>query len=335
MAKSKKAVTAASISDVQIDVEEVNAPIVEAKAPVVREVIREVVREVAPAHASNLPSTAFLRNETITVKYIMKERSDIKDPKHVGYGGLFVGSSIAIPAPVLDNAKMKNILTNEEKAGLEYLLGKDLSIYGAFWKQEFTKGGIFPIFLSKEDNRLDLSDPMQYIVYKVLLASPIVANSLDSVKNKATYRFVLVSEGEELQKDKDKVGNKVLAFEKYVEYKNNKGILRYILRSLGKYTSRGQQLDFLQVETAKEIEKDPNIFVAVTTDKLLLQKVLIEEGVEFGVILKREEKYFTVDNQPISEGESPTMTAAATYLASPLGQEMRLALEAKIKNARD
>ena len=335
MAKSKKAVTAASISDVQVDVEEVKAPIVEAKAPVVREVIREVVREVAPTHASNLPSTAFLRNETITVKYIMKERSDIKDPKHVGYGGLFVGSSIAIPAPVLDNAKMKNILTNEEKAGLEYLLGKDLSIYGAFWKQEFTKGGIFPIFLSKEDNRLDLSDPMQYIVYKVLLASPIVANSLDSVKNKATYRFVLVSEGEELQKDKDKVGNKVLAFEKYVEFKNNKGILRYILRSLGKYTSRGQQLDFLQVEAAKEIEKDPNIFVAVTTDKLLLQKVLIEEGVEFGVILKREEKYFTADNQPISEGESPTMTAAATYLASPLGQEMRLALEAKIKNAKN
>ena len=116
MAKSKKAVTAASISDVQVDVEEVKAPIVEAKAPVVREVIREVVREVPPAHASNLPSTAFLRNETITVKYIMKERSDIKDPKHVGYGGLFVGSSIAIPAPVLDNAKMKNILTNEEKS---------------------------------------------------------------------------------------------------------------------------------------------------------------------------------------------------------------------------
>lgn len=335
MAKSKKAVTTASLSDVQIDVEEVNAPIVEARAPVAREVIREVVREVAPAHASNLPSTAFLRNETITVKYIVKERADIKDPKHVGYGGLFVGSSIAIPAPTLDNSKMKNILTKEEKAGLEYILGKDLSIYGPFWKQEFTKGGIFPIFLSKEDNRLDLSDPMQYIVYKVLLASPIVANSLDSVNNKATYRFVLVSEGEELQKDKDKVGNKVLAFEKYVEYKNNKGVLRYILRSLGKYTSRGQQLDFLQVEAAKEIEKDPNMFVAITNDKLIMQKVLIEEGVEYGVVLKRDEKFYTADNQPISDGDSPTLTTAATYLASPLGQEMRLALEAKIKNARD
>lgn len=335
MAKSKKAVTTASLSDVQIDVEEVNAPIVEAKAPVAREVIREVVREVAPAHASNLPSTAFLRSETITVKYIVKERADIKDPKHVGYGGLFVGSSIAIPAPTLDNSKMKNILTKEEKAGLEYILGKDLSIYGPFWKQEFTKGGIFPIFLSKEDNRLDLSDPMQYIVYKVLLASPIVANSLENVKNKATYRFVLVSEGEELQKDKDKVGNKVLAFEKYVEYKNNKGVLRYILRSLGKYTSRGQQLDFLQVEAAKEIEKDPNMFVAITNDKLIMQKVLIEEGVEYGVVLKRDEKFYTADNQPISDGDSPTLTTAATYLQSPLGQEMRLALEAKIKNARD
>lgn len=338
--KAKEASTEEKVEDLNMNdiiVDDVKEEVIEQPAPQVqpvqKEIIREVVKEVAPE--SKAPSTAFLRAETVTVKYIMRESPDIKDPKHVGYGGLFVGSSIAIPAPTLDNKRMKNILTNEEKAGLEYLIGKDLSIYGPFWKDEFTKGGIFPILLSKEDITLDLSDPMQYIVYKVLRVSPIVANSLEEVRNKATYRFVLVSEGEELQKDKDKVGNKVLAFEKYVEFKNNKAVLRYILRNLGKYTSRGQQLDFLQVETAKEIEKDPNMFVAITNDSLILQKVLLEECVEYGVVSKNDEKYYTLDNQPISEGDSPTLTTAATYLASPMGQQMRLALEAKMKQARE
>jgi len=312
---------------------------VEAAVPAQKEVIREVIREVqvpvAAPQKSELPSTAFLRNEIVTLKYIKRESEYIKDPKHVGYGGLFNGSSIAVPAPTLDNRKMKNMLTKEEKAGLEYLLGKDLSIYGPFWKQEYSKGGIFPIFLTKDDTQLDLSDPQQYIKYKVLLASPIVANSMDEIRNKATYRFVMVSEGEELKRDKDAVGNKVLAFEKYVEHKNNASILRYILRSLGKYTSRGQKLEFLQVETAKLIEVDPNLFVAVTNDALLAQKVLIEEAVEFGVVVKKDGNYYTTDNQPLSEGDTPSMDVAAAYLGNPLGQELRLAIEAKIKNAKN
>ena len=325
---AKKAITS---TEENVEVKET----VVAKAPVKEvTVVKEIIREVEVKAKEALPSTAFLRNEIITVKYIKKESDYIKDPKHVGYGGLFIGSSIAIPAPTLDNLKMKNLLTKEEKLGLEHILGKDLSIYGPFWKDEFKTGGIFPIFLNKEDIKLDLSNPTQYILWKVLLASPIVANSMAEVRNKATYRFVLVSEGEELQRDKDAVGNKVLAFEKYVEYKNSPEILRYILRSLGKYTSRGQKIGFLQVETAKLIEKDANLFVAVTNDSLIRLKVLLEEGVESGVVIVRDSKYYTTDNQPISDGDTPTLDVAATFLGNPLGQEMRLALEAKIKNSR-
>ena len=314
----------------------IEKPVVQTAQAPVKEIIREVIREVPVApKAKDLPSTSFLRDEIVTIKYIKKESDYIKDPKHVGYGGLFVGSAIAIPAPVLNSKKMKNILTKEEKAGLEYLLDKDLSIYGPFWRDSFKKGGIFPIYLSKDDTRLDLSDPMQYIVYKVLLASAIVASGMDQIRQKATYRFVIVSEGEELAKSKDAVGNKIMAFENYVGFKNDAGVLRYVLRNLGKYTSRGQKLDFLQVECAKLIEVDPNLFVALTSDKLLKEKVLLEEGVEFGVVTKRDQKFYTLDNQPISEGDTPSLDVAAVYLGSPLGQEMRLALQAKIKNARE
>lgn len=292
------------------------------------------VVENTPTVKNMLPNTTFLKNETVTVKYIKRESAYIKDPKHVGYGGMFEGAAIAIPAPLLQNNKMKNILTKEEKEGLEYLLGKDLSIYGDFWKQAYKKGSLFPIYLGKDDTRLDLSDPMQYIVYKVLTVSPIVAKSLDEVRNKATYRFVMVKEGEEILRAKDSVGNKVTAYENYVKFKNNKSVLRYILRNLGRYTSKAQKLDFLQVETSKLIEKDPNMFVAVTSDPLIETKVLLEEGVEFGIIDKIEKKFYTKEGQVISEGDTPTLDTAALYLSNPLGQEMRLTLEAKLKNAK-
>jgi len=278
--------------------------------------------------------TDFLRDETVTVKYIMRPNPNIKDPKHVGYGGLFNGTEIGIPAPTLDNNKMKNVLTKKEKAGLESILDVNLSIYSDFWKENNKDHGIFPIYLTKDDTVLDLSDPWDYIRYKVLTVSPLVANGLDRIRDKATYRFVLVAEGEQTKKDKAAVGNKVLAFEKYVEYKNDKSVLRYILRNLGKYTSQNQKLDFLQIETAKMIEKDANLFVAITSDPFIRTKVLLEECHEHNVIDLKDKKYYTKDGQPISEGDTPTLETAAGYLASPLGQEMRLALEAKLKNTK-
>jgi hypothetical protein len=280
--------------------------------------------------------TDFLTNDFITVKYVLRENADIKDPKHVAYGGLFNTAEISIPAPTMDNGKMKNLITDREKAGLESILkGVSLSIYGTFWKKDAYEMGILPIFLGKDEMKLDLSDPHDYIKYKVLLASPIVANSLDEIRTRATNRFVLVKEGEETSKEKDKVGYKVMAFEKYVEYKNDKSVLRYILRNLGKYTNDSHKLDFLQVEAAKLIEKDPSLFVSIAADNLIKTKVLIEECHSAGVLNKREKKFYTLDNEALSEGDIPTLEVAAAYLASPVGQEMRLTLEAKLKNTKE
>jgi len=318
-------------------------PNTEAKAPEVKIVEKEVVVEkivyrdapVAEVAKPTTPNVDFLRNEVVTIQYIKKPNDFIKDPKHVGYGGLFVGSAIAIPPPVMDNQKMKNILTDKEKKGLEFLLGIDLSIYKDFWKKEYEKGSLFPIFLGKDDTTLDLSDPMQYIVWKVLLASPIVANSFDEIRNKATYRFVMVAEGEKLKKEKDAVGSKILAFKLYVKYEEDKSIMRYILRNMGKYTSTTQKLDWIQVEAAKLAESQPELFCSIAGDDYLKSKVLIEECVEYSVLNRIDGKLFTRDNQPVSGGETPTMEIASIYLSSPLGSDLKYSLEAKLKVAKD
>jgi hypothetical protein len=285
--------------------------------------------------------TDFLEDKIVSVKYIPNETNGIKDVKHVAYGGLLNGAEIAIPAPTMDNGKMKNLLTNIEKTGLEHVLkGVDLSIYGNFWKEKDKLGnkgeaynmGILPIYLGKDEKRLDMSDPYQYIQMKVLLACPIVANSLDEIKHRATNRWVLTSASEQMAKEIDKVGNKVLAYKLYVKYEEDKEILRYTLRNLGRNTNRSHKLEFLQSELHKELEKNPSLLCSIMGDDFIKTKVLIESCYEFGAINKVDKKFYTLDNEPISDGDAPFLDVASKFLASNLGQEMRLALEAKLKH---
>jgi hypothetical protein len=94
-------------------------------------------------------------------------------------------------------------------------------------------------------------------------------------------------------------------------------------------------MDFIQVEAAKLTDTQPDLFVAVATDEFLVAKVLIEQCVEFSVINRIESKLYTKDNQPVSGGETPTLEVASKYLSSPLGQELKIALSAKLKIAKD
>ena len=278
--------------------------------------------------------TDFLEDKIVSVKYISKETNGIKDIKHVAYGGLLNGAEIAIPAPTMDNGKMKNLLTKVEKAGLEHILnGIDLSIYGSFWKEggQAYKMGILPVFLGKDETRLNKSDPYDYIKLKVLMACPVVANSLDEINHRATNRFVLTSESEQMAKEINKVGHKVNAYKLFVQYENDKDVLRYALRNLGRNTNRSHKIDFLQSEFHKELEKNPSMVNSILGDEYVKTKVLIESCFEFGAISKRDKKFYTLDDEPISDGDAPTLEVAAKFLASNLGQEMRLALEAKLK----
>jgi hypothetical protein len=285
--------------------------------------------------------TDFLEDKVVSIKYIPNERNGIKDIKHVAYGGMLNGATIAIPAPTMDNGKMKNLLTKVEKEGLESILkGVDLSIYGDFWKETARDGsrggayemGILPIYLGKDELRLRKDDPYDYLRLKVLMVSPIVANSLDEVRHRATNKFVITSASEAMAKELDKVGNKVTAYKLYVKYEDDKEILRYTLRNLGRNTNRSHKLDFLQSELHKELEKNPSLICSIMGDEYLKTKVLLESCWEFGAVNRVERKFYTLDDEPISDGDAPTLDVASQYLASNLGQEMRLALEAKLKH---
>lgn len=280
--------------------------------------------------------TSFLKNETIIVRFLPRPTKEIRDPKHIAYGGKLEDCFDYIAPPRLRKDKLKNVLTKQEKEGLEHLMNTDLSVYSDFWKG-YKKGGLFPIALGKRDTYLDLSTPEHYIIWKVLQSNEhLVANSLEDVRKRGSYKYVLVKEADTVKVESEKVNLKEEAYALFTEIKKSKSTMRYILRQFGKHTHSGQTETFLRGEIGKIIDDKAQLFVKYANDDQLEVKVLVQEALELGVLRKSGKEYFTIDGKPLSdEGLESTMINAVNNLSSPLGQELRFEIEAKVKNARE
>ena len=149
-----------------------------------------------------------LPNKKVTVRYIKRKKgmaAGVADD-HVISGGMLNGSTRSYPVPMKKNGALLNVLTDDEKAFLEGSegLNRPLSIYGnrKFWAEQNVK-------LFKGDNIFDLSDPIDFINYKILLGNKDkIAPSLTVINNKATYVFVIIDENEEREIEKTKFNYK-------------------------------------------------------------------------------------------------------------------------------
>ena len=117
-----------------------------------------------------------LRNERVIIRHIPKYSSNITNPKHILYGGMAENASRTFVVPRLTSGMFVNVLTDNEKAFLENIMGLEdnaLSIYKKvdnFW-DDSNENGISKVRLLKQDNYLNLADPEDYIRYKILLAN--------------------------------------------------------------------------------------------------------------------------------------------------------------------
>lgn len=282
-----------------------------------------------------------LRNERIIVRYVIRESNMVRNPKHSLYGGMAENASRTFTVPILESSgAFVNVLTNEEKAFLEEYMGLDgnaLSVYlkdNNFWAN-------YSVRLIKGDQFLDLSNPEDYIKYKVLLANKnYIAASLTDLQErpKATYQFVLISENEESDQSNKKLSASMEAFMLLGKLQEDKELLKYIVETINsRPISNKANLDFISGEIYKIIQSNAKTFVKVAKDPLLLTKLLITQATEAGVIRKRSDYYYMAsDNSPLCEpNEDPTLTVAAKYLNTPKRQEIKFTVEAKLKSLKD
>ena len=283
-----------------------------------------------------------LRNERVIVRHIPKETGIVTNPKHILFGGMAENAVRTFVVPKLSSGMFVNVLTDSEKAFLEEVMGLEynaLSIYKKvdnFW-DDSNDSGISRVRLTKQDNYFNLADPEDYIRYKILLANKdYIAPSLQALEDfpKATYQFVIIAEGEESKVAKDNMSNTMKCYKEYGKVENDIDVLRVIIETIdGRPTSSSNKLEFLQAKINNLIQADSKLFLKVITDPYLETKVLVKKAIEAGLIVnKGNYLYLRSDGSPLCENnEEPILNTAVRYLNAPKHQDIKFALEAKIK----
>lgn len=287
-----------------------------------------------------------LRNEKVIVRFIARARGMITDPRHVLYGGMAAGSKVKVTTPLLRSGGFADVLTKDEKAFLEYKLGLDpnaLSVHNKnnnFWSDannDINKTGIGRVELIKGDTPLDLSNPIDYIKYKILLANKdLIAPSIQALqdKPKASYKFVIVNENDSAKAANTKVTLKAQAYMEFGKINDDKDKMRVIIETIdGRPTAQDSKVEYLQGKIGELIEANTKMFLQVVKDPLLDNKVLIKKAIDAGIIANRGNYlYLKKDNQPLCDnGQEPTFNVAAKYLSLPKHQELKFSIEAQLK----
>lgn len=308
----------------EIPMREVDKP----KAKTKRQLDRAADRAVTVDEPVNC-----LRNERVTVKFIPNETGGL-DRKHPYYGGKVEGAFTMLTVPMLKNGTIANPLTKAEKEYLEEVMQLD---YGALsvYKKEDNYWENLMVRLGKEDTILDLSVPVDYIKYKVLLANKdIVCPSMKDLeeKPKATYQYVMVSDSDVFTETSNRTSNKMKCYEELGRIRDDKDVLRCIIQTItGRQVDVNSKVEFMRDKIVDMIDTNPKRFLDVATDPLLNIKVTLMRGVEEKVVSRRGDYYY-YDGQPLcGDNESPTITVAAKYLGLPKNQELLFAIQAKTK----
>ena len=316
------------IDESPITVKEVEKPKNNIETPVERQT-------QAPKY--DKPLISCLRNERIIVRHVPKEGGLVTNPKHILYGGMAENAVRYFTVPILESSgAYKNVLTDDEKAFLEEVMGLEYNALSVY-KKENNYWSNYQVRLTKQDNFLDLSVPDDYIKYKVLKAnSNFIADSLETLqdKPKATYQFVMIREGEEESNESEKLSATMRCYMEYGKIKDDKDTLKCIIELIdGRPIAANSKIELLQGKINNLIQADSKLFLKIITDPLLSTKVLINKAIEAGIISKRGDQYYLISsNSPLcGNNEDPTLNVAARYLNLPKHQELKLSIEAKIK----
>jgi hypothetical protein len=274
-------------------------------------------------------------SKTVVVKPILRARNPlISDPEHEAFF-LFGNATRDYCLPVDRQGNLISPFTSkEEQTWLEEELDVDLNYHKAknnFWHT-------FKVKLGKDIKRLNLENPKHYLEYIMLKANKQeIAPDGDSMSNKATYRYALVSEEFETKKRVTTADMKIEAYMELGKLKDDKQAMIDFLRVYGKKVSDQSKKDFLVDEIQKIIDDNIEAFLGVVKDKENYElKLLIERAVDCGAVIKRGREYFLQGGDPLSgAGDKSILSNVLIYLKAKANQDILLNIQTRVKNAKD
>jgi hypothetical protein len=214
---------------------------------------------------------------------------------------MFTGTSAPISVPInTRTGTLINPLTPEEQDTLEKILAKepgDLSVYKSknenFWAKYYVK-------LDKEGTILDLSNPDDFIKYKVLLINrELIAPSFEDRYSIPTSRWMLVEEEHEIQQAARQADLMQTVWMEFGSMKNDTSKLRNILKiHHNKPIAKNAKHDFLISEVKKIVETNPNSFIRIIQDSDFPMRCFIEDAIEVGAVIRVGRNKYSIAGQP-------------------------------------
>ena len=285
-----------------------------------------------------------LRNESIIVRFVPSYKNGITDKRHLIYGGMIEGAKRTFVVPKRSDGLFVNVLTNEEKEYLEDAMGLEpnaMSIYKKtdnFW-DDSNPNGINTVTLEKGDNYLNLANPEDYIKYKILLANTeFICKSQQELQDrpKESYQFVIISEQSNLAFAESNMSTTMQCYMEFGKINQDKDKLALIIEQMSgrPYSTNGVNIVTLQTKVNEYLQGNPKLFLSIITDAHLQAQVVIKKGLETGVLVMRNDLLFhkSTDTPLCNDGERATKQIAARFLDDPKNQELRLTIEAEIKD---
>ena len=275
-----------------------------------------------------------LPNEKIKVEFVKVQKGNVVNPKHVLFGGM-AENAIRHLAPRRSRTTFKYIpvLSKEEQKCLEselMLEEGDLSVYkpvNNYWDSVH-------VDLTKDGITLNLSDPIDFIKYKVVESyDDLVAASLadKAIKDKLTYQFVIVREGDKSNITVSNYNVKKEAYKLADKLEVNMENVKEFLYLAGKRTAGNVSITKLKSMLAEMVENTPERVVDIVSAVDYNIRALIAKGVLAGVIKDINGSYQLEDGINLcAEGETASLSNAIKFLSNNNNADVKNLIEAKL-----
>jgi len=281
-----------------------------------------------------------LPNKIVYIKPI-KGRSWLPDDHSASF--LFGESSIEYVVPQDSRGVLVDPLTPSEReffesrksSGMDFELG-DLSVH----KKEDNYWHSFKVKLDSRQTKLDLSKPIDYIRYKVLLTNKkYICPTADkeAVDRKLSYKFCIAEEGEEIRRKATGIDALKEAFKFYGRMSaSNDDMIDFLKQYKLKNTKFKKAIPkdakdtFLKSEISGIIDKNLDMFLEIVNDPYYEDKKLVVNGLEKGAIELVGRTYQTPEGVFLGD----TSNEVVKYLNNKMNNEIKLQIMGRIENSK-
>jgi hypothetical protein len=256
----------------------------------------------------------------------------IKNPRHAAFFKV-EGAYESYPVAMLRDGNLKNPFTKEEKEFLEKEFGYEENTLSVYKKDGPLRD--INVRITRDGLTLDLSNPSDYITYKVLLTnSDKIAPSVKERKSKGTYKFYIEDEAEVNEMKSSDASDNQIAWMEYGKMSESKTKLAAFLKIYSQVfktavtrIDKNTDIKMLQGKVSDIVKDKMKGFVEIVTSPDYDTMLLIAEAVETGVLSRTGTKYSLPEGDQIGN----TLKEAIQYLKAPVNQELVQIIERQIE----